>query len=441
MPAVEQCPFREQVRVTDDGRETAICRLVSAIVGDTDSPTNTEQFPPVIVSREACQACTRADAPSTKQLNPVVASFLYTQATEIIQRGGIPGCGSDRAEELQQWALKSIQIESAGRHHRVKKRSFRDCIHLGEILGFRSQNSTTGLIQTPVFRCGHPNHQRTTESECVKCHDWCADENLRPQRLCDLLPRPESWGGGLESAARRQIRWAVGMTTAPRRRPTLEISLDHLRRAGWDDVYLAVDGGTSLRPTAAVESIAYRSPIVGAWPNYFLTLSEMILRNPDADAILLLQDDVQIYDRENIRAYLESILWPRESPSLISLYCSTAYTKHDPGWSIAEEIWGWGALAFIFPIELAKQFVCDPDVVAHRWTNQGDRYIDDVIGGWAERHSIPIWYPTPSLTQHIGETSTVWTGAPALGYRRADRFVGEAVESDSNSSSSSASTR
>ena len=34
-------------------------------------------------------------------------------------------------------------------------------------------------------------------------------------------------------------------------------------------------------------------------------------------------------------------------------------------------------------------------------------FVDDVIGMWAERSDVPIWYPTPSLVQHIGETSTI----------------------------------
>jgi hypothetical protein len=64
-------------------------------------------------------------------------------------------------------------------------------------------------------------------------------------------------------------------------------------------------------------------------------------------------------------------------------------------------------------------------VIEHRRTDRGLRFIDDVIGEWAERNLVPIWYPTPSLVQHIGETSTVWPGVPAAGFRRADFFAGD----------------
>ncbi|MEJ7595366.1 MAG: hypothetical protein WKF77_27925, partial [Planctomycetaceae bacterium] len=155
------------------------------------------------------------------------------------------------------------------------------------------------------------------------------------------------------------------------------------------------------------------------------TMLELILSEPDANAILMLQDDAQFYDRENVREYLESILWPSEPAGIISLYCSAAYTRETQGWAVAEERWEWGALAFVFPVELARRFVCDAKVIQHRWTERGLRFIDDVIGEWAERNSIPIWYPSPSLVQHIGDTSTVWPGVPAEGYRRADSFAGD----------------
>jgi hypothetical protein len=182
---------------------------------------------------------------------------------------------------------------------------------------------------------------------------------------------------------------------------------------------------TDLCPTKTIEKISLRSPATGAWPNFYLTLLELVLSEPDADAVMMLQDDVQFYDRENVRLYLESIFWPSDPDGIISLYCSAAYTRETPAWTVAEQRWEWGALAFVFPKELARRFVCDPEVIQHRFTNRGLRFIDDVIGEWAHRNAIPIWYPSPSLVQHIGDTSTVWHGVPAEGYRRADSFVGD----------------
>jgi hypothetical protein len=203
------------------------------------------------------------------------------------------------------------------------------------------------------------------------------------------------------------------------------LTLDCLSRAGWDKLRLAVDGKTSLPPGSPTGNISLRSPAVGAWPNYYLTMLELLLSEAEAGAIMLVQDDAQFYDRENVRDYLDSILWPSEPMGIVSLYCPAAYTRESAGWAVAGERWEWGALAFVFPTELARRFVCDPKVIAHRGTDRGLRFIDDVIGEWAERNGIPIWYPTPSLVQHIGETSTVWPGVPAAGFRRADAFAGD----------------
>jgi hypothetical protein len=215
------------------------------------------------------------------------------------------------------------------------------------------------------------------------------------------------------------------MTTAPRQTPTVERCLNSLERAGWDVVQLAVDGSTRLPVSRRLQNISLRTPALGAWPNFYLTMLELVLSKPDADAILMVQDDAQLYERENVRAYLESVLWPADPPGIISLYCSAAYTRSTPGWSMADQRWEWGALAFVFPADLARRFVCDPAVIEHRWTDRGLRFIDDVVGEWAVRNGIPIWYPSPSLVQHIGDTSTVWPGVPAAGYRRADLFAGD----------------
>jgi hypothetical protein len=169
-----------------------------------------------------------------------------------------------------------------------------------------------------------------------------------------------------------------------------------------------------------------REPGVGAWPSYYLALIELLMREPDADAYLVVQDDVLLYDRENLREYLGPTLWPGDRPGIVSLYCSSAYTREASGWHRYEERWRWGALAFVFPRELAKRFVADSQVVGHRWSEEyeGRAQIDIVIGQWALREEEPVYFPTPSLAQHIGEASSLWPRGRALGFRRADRFLG-----------------
>jgi hypothetical protein len=417
VPAVEQCRYRTDVQLTDDGDgdESARCGLLAEVIGCS------QELAGFRVPRGACEKCVDGIPPSVDRLNPVLASFVYSMALEIGHQGGILGCDQNQAEELQHWAKSFVEVDVTRIQSKpLEKRSYRNCRHLGRVTGFQQQPSVGGLVRTAVHSCHHPNHDSTTESMCNACHDW-SQTGTSSAKLTELLPRPRSWRGP------STIRWAVAVTTAPRRTPTLERSLESLCRAGWEDFQLAVDGSSQLPPTstATANNVTVRAPNLGAWPNYYLTLLELVLGHGDADAYLMIQDDVQFYDRENVRRYLESILWPADTPGILSLYCSMAYTRERHGWATSEQSWQWGALAFVFPADLARRFVCDPEVIEHRFTDGGLRFIDDVIGEWAERNSIPIWFPSPSLVQHFGDTSTVWQGVPAAGFRRADFFAGD----------------
>ena len=64
-------------------------------------------------------------------------------------------------------------------------------------------------------------------------------------------------------------RWAVGVTTAPRPRPTLERTLQGLRRAGWPECHVFDDARRA-----------------GAWANWIAALGTLLARHPRADAAL-----------------------------------------------------------------------------------------------------------------------------------------------------------
>jgi hypothetical protein len=217
----------------------------------------------------------------------------------------------------------------------------------------------------------------------------------------------------------------VGVTTAPRGLATVDWSIDSLVRAGWEEPHLFEDTAVLLAPRSARFPITTRSVRVGAWPNYFLALAELLLRQPQADAYLLAQDDALFYGRRDLRGYLEQALWPGNRLGLVSLYCSSAYSQPEAGWHLHLGRWVWGALAFIFPRDLAKQFITDPIVLEHRWRDPdlGMVDIDAVIGAWAERQGISIHFPTPSLVQHIGDVSSLWHEERATGRRCADQFA------------------
>ena len=220
--------------------------------------------------------------------------------------------------------------------------------------------------------------------------------------------------------------WAVGVTTAPRGVPTLGDCLASLAVAGWDCPRLFVDGDAPIPEAFSHLPRTDRTPRVGAWPNYYLGLAELLMREPEADAYLMVEDDALFADQPGLRTYLEGLLWPGPRPGVVSLFCSRAYTRPRPGWYAFEGTWAWCALAFVFPRDLARRFLADPDVVGHRWTRARNPLADTDwrVGRWAETRGVPVYFPTPSLVQHIGEVSSLWPGVRLQGDRLADRFVG-----------------
>jgi hypothetical protein len=221
-------------------------------------------------------------------------------------------------------------------------------------------------------------------------------------------------------------KWAVGVTTSPRRTPTLDFCLASLARAGWDRPHLFMDSAVRVADEFGALPGTLRSPAVGAWPNHYLALLELTVRFPDADAYLMMQDDAQIYDGENVRAYLERALWPEGPSPLVSLYCPAPYTARKHGWRRRRWPWFWGALSFVFSREVALRYLRDRFVCRHRWSRFGNGLdqIDVLLGRWAFLRRIPVWFPSPSLIQHIGETSTLSAHARATERRAAVLFAG-----------------
>jgi hypothetical protein len=83
-------------------------------------------------------------------------------------------------------------------------------------------------------------------------------------------------------------------------------------------------------------------------------------------------------------------------------------------------------VAYVFSPAAARRYLRNRGVCWHRWRSAagGLAQIDVVVGWWAKRHLVPVWFPTPSLVQHIGEVSTLWLNCRAEGPRAASLFVG-----------------
>ena len=189
-----------------------------------------------------------------------------------------------------------------------------------------------------------------------------------------------------------------------------------------------IDGNVSLSTSSAALPATRRSPQIGAWPNYYLALGELVMRSPHADAYLLVQDDAVLFKHPSLRPYIESVLWPGHRPGVVSLFCSRAYTQPTAGWHPLQEPLVWGRQAIIFSHAAALALLADERIVQHRLlpAEDGLAKIDVAIGEWASRTGTPVYLPTPSLVQHIGHISTLWPNSRADQNRRANRFLGNA---------------
>jgi hypothetical protein len=357
-PTVETCPYRRSG--TDDASKgTATCDLVSLLLNEPAGDAAS-------VSRDVCEACCRAFPPTTRDLNPVVASMVFTRATRLAESIS-DGPTSERLRRVGEVARERLDVLYVETHERPQVHN-------------RARPRLSRLLPPPRVRVGQPVRD-----------------------------------------------WAVGVTTSPRIHATLEACLDSLLHAGWEHPHLFIDGPVRVSDRHTSLPTTYRRERVGAWPNYFLALAELLLLRPRAEAFMVVQDDALFYEHESLPRYLEHVLWPAPWPCLVSLYCCGDDQAERPGWRAVPGLAVSGPLALVFPAELAKAFVTDFAVFEHRWQpdERAATSLGDLITIWANCEGIATWFPTPSLVQHIGDTSTLWPGAHASGARRAGRFAGD----------------
>jgi hypothetical protein len=365
---IEDCRHRLIVE-PEAGDGSAVCNL---LVGAGLPPDDCR------VPRDTCSACLRQFPPEGDCWNTVIASLVYTRSRRILE---------SHAGVSEQSALL-VQLADRAADHLV--------------------------FAENVPAEGDPKVENRQAADSL----WT------------ILP------AGKFRRRRRVRTWAVGVVSSPRRQPTLEATLDSLARAGWNAPHLFLDGTVRVPERFGGLPGVLRVGRVGCWPNYYLALAELLMRHPDVDAYLLVEDDALFYDGEVLREYLEQMLWPERRSCLISLYCPSLYSARNFGWRPWRAEWTLGALAMVFPRRVAQDFLLDASVCDHRWgrwheEDGGMANTDIVIGRWARRKRIRIWYPTPSLVQHIGVTSTLDVNLEAAGERQADRWMGSIIRAKS----------
>jgi len=403
MRTPETCTYRKPLAdpgENDLAKGMHACGLVGELARVTDERE-------LAVAADFCAACCEAREPSPEQLNPLVASKLFMATQRMIDHH-IPALqAEDEVARLNEWAKKNLMslCPKPKRPRRIPAYA-RPCLYLGGQLGERDCKSCKGSVRLKVFACSHQRHDDTTIRDCKTCADY--------------EPRLQT---GKSVAA-----WAVGVTTAPRREPTLARTLASLTAAGWPEFSLFAEPGSEIPELPPGCRLNTRAVKLGAWPNFLLGLTELVLTAPNADAYLMCQDDTIFCT--DLRDYLEDQLWPDARVGVVSLHAASHQTKEDHNGFFQEDVgWGaWGAQAYVFPNSSARALLRDPSVVNHRQRGIGEglQNVDSVVGDWCRRSGFPYFLHSPSLTQHIGQTSAIWSEhARAEGRRRASDFVGE----------------
>ncbi len=351
----------------------------------------------------------------------MVASAIYKTILSVIKAGGVGGCDVVKAEALKPFAADHLL--TIGNAPEASPNSPRKsgvpaytgaCRFLGQQTGERQCKTCSGRVMQKEFACHHPLHTLATVMECRTCADY---EPGRGRHMVE--------------------KWAIGMTTAPRKRQELNATLSSLRRAGWRDrVYLFAETGSrtfmARHLQGPVTLIQRQGPALGAWSNFLLALAELCQREPLADAYLMLQDDVDLC--QSLRGYLEEKLWPGAQPGVVSLHTPAHLApRHGIGFFKADLGWNaWGAQALVFSNHAARALLADIKVMDHRLKGPlgGNKNVDSVVGEWCRRTKHGFWLHAPSLAEHTGQHSTLWRGTKLEGRRKSADFPGTAQPVD-----------
>jgi len=248
------------------------------------------------------------------------------------------------------------------------------------------------------------------------------------------------------------IKWTVGVTTAPRKNGYyLDRTLSSLHRAGFTETNVFAEPG-SVIPEWFNGHVISRRKQYGDWTNWATGLYELFLSEPDTDYYLMCEDDVVMC--KGVRSYLDYALPQIGTFASLSLYTSSKYYKTNRARCFHNECRGkntWGTVTVIMSHASVLRFFSDQEVQRHRffdifevkqdyWNNKasygmgrtsvvdcvGNTLKDAVIGQWAERLSLPIYYHSPALAEHIGVVSNLTDddSTPENGRMTKD-FVGE----------------
>ena len=107
------------------------------------------------------------------------------------------------------------------------------------------------------------------------------------------------------------LKWSVVVTTAPRKKPKLDVTISSLRKAGWSDPIVFAEPDSP----ACDATTHTNTERLGVFHNWMRAARYAL--DTDADVIMTVQDDVWFHP--DSKWFAESVLWP-ENCAFLSLY-------------------------------------------------------------------------------------------------------------------------
>jgi GT2 family glycosyltransferase len=240
------------------------------------------------------------------------------------------------------------------------------------------------------------------------------------------------------------VEWAIGITTAPRNEYTLSRTVNSLTAAGFDDWLVFAEPNSVLGEPVTISRVVQRPNTItdarfdvsasagrfGVWRHYVQTLADLLAWKPNADAIMIVQDDV-VFCRD-LKPFLERELWPSDNVGVVSLWASSQYETERTELKRILDPHLIGALAYVFPRAVVEEMLTHEMSLdwrgaarAHATAIPEEKTACDAwVGVLLKKIRREVFYYTPSLAQHSAETSSIGNGSNT-GFRGSLKFIGE----------------
>ncbi len=236
----------------------------------------------------------------------------------------------------------------------------------------------------------------------------------------------------------KPIKWAYGVTTVIQRFDTLlPKTMASLKEAGFPTPHLFVDGAMlgqhqmwENRWPGCIATVRV-PPSLGVVGNFILGLYEMVIREPETDYYLMVQDDVVLY--KNLRPYLEQLRYPHkgfvslysfpDNEALVPLVNGKPTIGYHPG-----NQRGRGAVALLFSREAAMLFLASGNTVRKPVAANNPR--ENLDGCIVTSFNIEKWSEYvhwPSLVGHTGGAESVM-GHTDQSWKVSQSFRGESFD-------------